>query len=100
MLAGVDGAIEIVGDGFLARSIIDSEFLGYIEEDVLVSNTRAIRPSISGRARINGKYQSSLDPQDPWPQGYRLSDTWPNTLTNSLSVKQLGNTGRGGSGGD
>ncbi len=71
-----------VGDSLLARSIIDSEFLGRIEEEVLVGNTRAIRPSVSGRAWITGKYQLSLDPQDPWPQGYRLSDTWPNTPAN------------------
>ncbi|HHW2681366.1 TPA: hypothetical protein ACUUAY_005573, partial [Pseudomonas aeruginosa] len=22
-------------------------------------------------------HQYLLDPDDPWPQGYRLSDTWP-----------------------
>jgi proline racemase len=37
----------------------------------------AIRPSISGRAWLTGKYQWKLDPTDPYPEGYRLSDTWP-----------------------
>ena len=23
------------------------------------------------------KHQYYLDPDDPWPEGYRLSDTWP-----------------------
>ena len=36
----------------------------------------AIRPEISGRAWITGVDQHMLDPADPWPQGYRLSDTW------------------------
>ena len=71
-----------LGDTLLARSIIDSEFLGRIEEEVSVGDTAAIRPSISGRAWITGRSQFQLDPEDPWPQGYRLSDTWPNLLGN------------------
>jgi proline racemase len=66
------------GDTLLARSIIDSEFLGRIDEEVMLGTTAAIRPSISGRAWITGTSRLTLDPQDPWPQGYRLSDTWPN----------------------
>ncbi len=66
-----------VGDTLLARSIIDSEFLGRIEEEVLVGNKPAIRPSISGRAWLTGRSQLTLDTNDPWPEGYRLSDTWP-----------------------
>lgn len=34
-------------------------------------------PCLSGRAWITGIHQYLLDPDDPWPQGYRLSDTWP-----------------------
>ena len=69
-----------LGDTLLARSILDAEFLGCIEEEVSIGDTVAIRPSISGRAWITGRYQLTLDPKDPWPQGYRLSDTWPNLL--------------------
>ena len=32
--------------------------------------------AFSGRAWISGTYQLLLDPDDPWPEGYRLSDTW------------------------
>jgi proline racemase len=67
-----------LGDTLLARSILDSEFLGCIEQEVRIGDTAGIRPSISGRAWITGKYQLELDPRDPWPEGYRLSDTWPN----------------------
>lgn len=66
-----------LGDTLLARSIIGSEFLGRIEEEVSIGDTAAIRPSISGRAWITGRSQFQLDPEDPWPEGYRLSDTWP-----------------------
>ena len=37
----------------------------------------AIIPSISGRAWITGTRTEMLDPTDPWPAGYKLSDTWP-----------------------
>jgi proline racemase len=66
-----------LGDTLLARSIIDSEFLGRIEEEVRIGETPGIRPSVSGRAWITGTSQHTLDADDPWPQGYRISDTWP-----------------------
>jgi trans-L-3-hydroxyproline dehydratase len=66
-----------VGDRYLARSIIGSEFVGRIEADAAVGDRAAIIPSISGRAWITGTRQDMLDPDDPWPAGYRLSDTWP-----------------------
>ena len=36
-----------------------------------------IVPQIIGRACITGTQQHLLDPDDPWPAGYRLSDAWP-----------------------
>jgi proline racemase len=66
-----------VGDRYVARSIIGSEFLGAIEADTAIGARAAIIPSISGRAWITGTRQDMLDPDDPWPAGYRLSDTWP-----------------------
>jgi proline racemase len=66
-----------VGDRYLARSIIGSEFLGTITADTTLAGKPAIIPSISGRAWISGRRTEMLDPADPWPAGYRLSDTWP-----------------------
>jgi trans-L-3-hydroxyproline dehydratase len=66
-----------VGDCYLACSIIGSQFLGRIEADTTICDRPAIIPSISGRAWITGTRQDMLDPDDPWPSGYRLSDTWP-----------------------
>ena len=34
-------------------------------------------PTVSGRAWITGTHQLMLDPEDPWPGGYRVADTWP-----------------------
>lgn len=66
-----------VGDKFTARSIINSEFHGRIVDTTSVSGTPAIISEITGRAWITGTHQHMLDPDDPWPSGYRLSDTWP-----------------------
>jgi trans-L-3-hydroxyproline dehydratase len=59
-----------------ARSLIGGQFEGRIVGHTKVGNLDAILPEISGRAWITGVHQHMLDPADPWPQGYRLSDTW------------------------
>jgi len=66
-----------VGETFLVRSIIGSEFHGRIAGTTTLGDRPAIIPEITGRAWITGTHQHMLDPDDPWPQGYRLSDTWP-----------------------
>ncbi len=66
-----------VGDSFIGTSIIDSVFYGKIEKEVLVGHKPAIVPSLSGRGWITGTHQLMLDPDDPWPTGYRIGDTWP-----------------------
>jgi trans-L-3-hydroxyproline dehydratase len=35
-----------------------------------------IVPIISGRAWITGMSEYMMDPADPWPSGYWLSETW------------------------
>lgn len=66
-----------VGDTFIARSIIDSQLICRIESETSVGDKAAIYPSVSGRAWITGTMQLMLDPDDPWPGGYRIGDTWP-----------------------
>ncbi|MCU1719207.1 trans-3-hydroxy-L-proline dehydratase [Pseudomonas sp. 5P_3.1_Bac2] len=63
---------------FIGRSIIGSEFHCRIAGLTEVAGRPAIHPCLSGRAWITGTHQHMLDPSDPWPQGYRLADTWPN----------------------
>ena len=66
-----------VGGRYRARSIIGSEFVCGIESLTSVGGRNAVVPTISGRAWITGTHQWMLDPHDPWPEGYRLADTWP-----------------------
>lgn len=70
------GEIE-VGQEYRARSIIDSAFDCAITETTSVGNRPAVIPRIRGRAWVYGTSQYYLDPSDPWPGGYQVSDTWP-----------------------
>ncbi|WP_298822435.1 proline racemase family protein [uncultured Roseibium sp.] len=65
-----------VGQEFKAVSIIGSTFLGRIVKEQRIGDRAGIVPEISGRGWITGIHQHMLDPDDPWPSGYRLSDTW------------------------
>jgi len=66
-----------VGETYIGRSIIGSTFECRIDGETSVGGRPAVIPVIAGRAWITGTQQLMLDPADPWPQGYRLSDTWP-----------------------
>jgi trans-L-3-hydroxyproline dehydratase len=70
------GALK-TGDRFIGRSILGSRFDCKIEAELDLKGRPAIIPSIAGRAWITGVHQHMLHPGDPWPQGYRLADTWP-----------------------
>ncbi len=65
------------GDRLIGKSIIDSRFECSIVRETRVGDRTAIIPSIRGRAWITGTHQLILDREDPWPGGYRVSDTWP-----------------------
>jgi proline racemase len=67
-----------VGERYIGRSVIGSSFEGRIAAAAEVGGRPAIIPEITGRAWISGTSQLLLDPDDPWPGGYKVSDTWPN----------------------
>lgn len=65
-----------VGQTFEAVSIIGSTFTGTVLGETQIAGQPAIIPEITGRGWITGIHQHLLDPDDPWPQGYKLKDTW------------------------
>jgi proline racemase len=69
-----------VGEPFLSTSLIGTVFHAQIVHTTMVGEHPAILPSLSGRAWITGFHQYCLDPSDPFPQGYTLSDTWYRVL--------------------
>ena len=65
-----------VGDAMTHASAIGSTFDGRIVGEVRVGEREAIVPAIRGSAWITGVTQLYVDPDDPFPEGYLLSDTW------------------------
>jgi proline racemase len=65
------------GERYIGRSIIESRFIGEIAGTTSVGGRPAIIPTITGRGWITGQSTLMLDPDDPFPHGYRLADTWP-----------------------
>jgi proline racemase len=68
------------GERFISRSVIGSRFDASVVRETAVGGEPGIVPSIEGRAWITGIHTYGLDPTDPFPQGYTLSDTWYRAL--------------------
>jgi proline racemase len=65
-----------VGDSMSHASVIGSAFAGRIVAETTVGGRPAIIPAIRGSAWITGITQLMVAPDDPFPEGYLLSDTW------------------------
>jgi len=72
-----------VGDTMSHASVIGSTFDGRVVAETTVGGRAAIVPAIRGSAWITGITQVLVDPTDPFPEGYLLSDTWPGPDTQS-----------------
>ena len=66
-----------VNEMFISRSIIGSTFETKIKEEFISNGKKMIKPLIKGSAFITGKQEFYVSKNDPFPEGYRLNDTWP-----------------------
>ena len=64
------------GEPFRHLSILGTEFACSIESTTSVGSRDAVITKVGGRAWLTGVSQYGVDPEDPFPQGYRLNDTW------------------------
>jgi 4-hydroxyproline epimerase len=62
-----------VGDDFVHESIIGSLFEGRVEAADSVGPHAAIRPSVSGWARLTGINTIFVDPRDPFAHGFQVT---------------------------
>jgi trans-L-3-hydroxyproline dehydratase len=65
------------GDTMMHASVLGTTFEGRVVSETTVAGRPAIVPAIRGSAWITGITQVIVDPTDPFPQGYLLTDTWP-----------------------
>ncbi|WP_284750834.1 proline racemase family protein [Arthrobacter sp. efr-133-R2A-120] len=66
----------VPGQKFVHESLIGSRFESTIESLTTVGGYDAVVPSVAGQAWITDMSQVGLDPTDPFPLGYVLSDSW------------------------
>ena len=66
-----------IKEKIISQSIINSTFECFIESEIEENSKKMILPNIKGSAFITGEQILYLDDKDPFPQGYRLNDTWP-----------------------
>ena len=66
-----------IGEKFITKSIIESTFECFIEKEIQQHSKQTIIPNIKGSAFITGEQILYKDDKDPFPEGYRLNDTWP-----------------------
>lgn len=64
------------GDVLTSKSIIGSTFRIEMLGETNVGNRPAVLPRVTGRAWIYGMPQLGIDPSDPFPRGFALSNTW------------------------
>jgi len=65
-----------VGEPFRHLSILDTVFECRIEAATTVRGLPAVVTNVGGRAWLTGVSYYGADPEDPFPHGYRLNDTW------------------------
>lgn len=62
------------GDTFAHEGILSTRMIGtVVSEAKMTGNYKAIKCTVAGRAYITGTFQYYLDPEDPFPAGYRLT---------------------------
>ncbi len=62
---------------FHYEGILGTVFTGRLVEETEVGPHRAVVPTVSGQAWITAISQHILDPGDPFPEGFTVSDIWP-----------------------
>ncbi len=65
-----------VGDARISQSIIGGTFTAQAIGETTVGPFKAVLPRITGRAWIYGREQLRISPDDPFPEGFALSDSW------------------------
>ncbi|MBS1887453.1 MAG: proline racemase family protein [Actinobacteria bacterium] len=64
------------GQEFVHESILSTTFRGQVVEEVAVGDLRGVTTEVTGSAWIYSIQSVIVEPSDPLPTGYTLSDTW------------------------
>jgi proline racemase len=61
---------------FRHEGVLGTVFTGLLLEETAVGPYRAVVPQLSGTAWITGFAQYTVDPTDPFPEGFTVGDIW------------------------
>jgi proline racemase len=81
-----------VGERLVHESVLGAEFIGTVLGTASVGDLPGIHPAITGSGWITAFHQYVLDPSDPFPNGFRLGDTWPGEAAKAAEMKGSGRT--------
>jgi proline racemase len=76
-----------VGQEFRTEGLLGGVFQCEIARETNVGDVRAIVPQIGGRAWITGYARYVLQDDDPFPQGFVMSDIWPAASAGSIAER-------------
>ena len=66
-----------LNEKFISQSILDTTFECELVSKEEKNGTICVVPEIKGQAWVTGEQKLYLDDNNPFPNGYRLTDTWP-----------------------
>jgi proline racemase len=65
-----------IGEDFVHEGILGTAWTGRLVRETTVGPYRAVVPQLTGSAWITGRAEYSLDPADPFPEGFTVGDLW------------------------
>jgi proline racemase len=65
-----------IGQDFVHEGILGTTWTGRLLEETRVGGVAAVVPQLTGSAWITGRAQLSVDPGDPFPEGFTVGDLW------------------------
>ncbi len=74
------GQLDLNRD-FVHEGVLGTTFTGRLIRETEVGGQRAVVPTLSGRAWITGFAQYVVDAEDPFPDGFTVSDIWGSNAT-------------------
>ena len=61
------------GETYRHAGILDTVFTGTVQAETRIGAFPGVQVSVSGQAFLTGTFTLFLDPDDPFPDGYRLA---------------------------
>jgi proline racemase len=65
-----------IGQDFVHEGILGTTWTGRLVAETTVGERPAVVPELTGSAWITGRSELSVDPDDPFPEGFTVGDLW------------------------